>query len=251
MPPEAYEPSALLLGASLLSLASVVFWFWMAFDCYRRYGGLHGWHYFFFLFPPSVVFYFATHAGMIFRGIGSGRGLFGMGLKSRIRKSERSLHITDTIAARAELAELYFEAGRYAECEEQYHKVLSFDPKNLEAFYYVGQCRLQQNDAIGALELLRQVVERDRKLRFGLAWLRYTDCLIALGKVDEALEERRKLHRAYPRPLMEYSYAQLLAEAGQKDKARAVLEEMLETSDGAPREDRPYLSKGRTLLRTL
>ena len=249
--PEVYEPAvqhgvAPYWGWSSLLFAA--FWLWMCFDSYRRYG-LSNWIWFMLIFWPSTLIYFVTHAGQIFRGSGSGRGLFGISLKSRIRKAQQQLHVADTIAARADLAELYYQAGRYDECEAEFKNVLAPDPQNLEALYYTGLCRIQKKDYAAALEYLQKVMERDRKLRFGVAWLHYTECLIQSGKHAEALEERRKLCRAFPRPLTEYAYAQSLAAAGKKNEARGVLEEMLATCDSAPSEDRVWVRRGKVLLR--
>ncbi|MCY3023344.1 MAG: hypothetical protein NTW87_30565 [Planctomycetota bacterium] len=235
------------LPSGIVSLLGFAFWLWMCVDCYRRMG-LNVWHYLFLFFWPSTLLYFVVHMRQIFRG-SSGRGLFGGGLKSRITRAEQQLRVSDTLAARVELAELYFEAGQYEACETEYRKILAADAGNLEAAYYLALCRLQQNDAAGALGFLEQVMQGNRKLRFGVAWLRYTDALLAVGRRDEALEERRKLARAFPRPLTEFAYAQLLADAGQKEKARAVLEDMLATSHEAPAEDRVWLKQGKALVR--
>jgi len=249
--PAPHHHYSLPLLYSLPYYACVLFWLWMAYDCYKRHGGLAQWHYFFFFFPPSVVIYFVAHIGTILRAPLGRKGLFGGGLKSRIAKAQQQLRISDTVALRAELGELYHDNGQYDESEKEFQKVLEFDPQSNEAHYYIGLCRMKRGDFPGALAMLQHVMDRDKKLRFGLAWLRYTDCLIATGKRDEALEERRKLSRSFPRPLTEFAYADLLAESGQKDKAREVLEEMLGTSQEAPSEDRVWLKKGKSLLSSL
>jgi tetratricopeptide (TPR) repeat protein len=255
MPPPNFRAALLYswLFSSAFSLVCLAFWLWMAVDCYRRRGGLDYWHYLFFFFPPSCVLYCIVHKGdMIFgrRGTG-GAGLFGFGLRSRIARAEHQMRVSGTFAARTELAELYFEAKRYDECEKHFEEAIKVDPKNLDALYYVGLCRLHRNDNAGALDYLQRVMDGNRKLRFGYAWLRYTDCLIANNRRDEALEERRRLCRAFPRPLTEFAYAQILADAGQNDKARETLDEMLSTAAGAPAEDQVWLKRGRALAKTL
>jgi len=250
MPPESPEPfpaPVFLVAWGVFYLLGFAFWLWMFIDCYLRLG-LNAWHYLFFFIPPSTLIYFILHARHILRG-SSGKGLFGSGLKRRVTRAEQLLRVADTLAARFELAEAYFEAQRFGEAEAYFRAVLASDPENNETAYYLGLCRLKQNDAAGALFFLEQVVSRDRKIRFGLAWLRYTDALLAVGRRAEALEERRKLARVYPRPLTEFAYAQLVAETGEKEKARAVLEDMLATSHDAPAEDRVWLKQGKALLR--
>ena len=223
---------------------------WMAVDAYKRYRGLTYWHWLLFVaMPIATPVYFIIH----FRSLlgGGGGGLFQPSLKSRIKTAEQNLRISDTVASHMELGELLFEAKEYARCEEEYKKVLAADPESLEARYHLGACRLELGDVPAAFEHLDWVCQRDRKLRFGLAALRWTTCLWKLGRKDEALEESRKLHRTYPRPLFEYAYAELLAEAGEKEKARAVLEELIETAQSAPKEDRSWLGKAKSLRRGL
>lgn len=249
LPPDAhhYSPFAYTLPISF----GFLFWLWMAYDCYKRNGGLTPWHYLFILFPPSVALYCVAHIGAILRSPLGGKGLFGMGLKGRIARAQQQLRVADTVAVRAELGELYHDNGQFDESEKEFRKVLKFDPQSNEAHYYIGLCRLKRGDHAGALAEFQFVMDRDRKLRFGMAWLRYTDCLLATGKRDEALEERRKLCRSFPRPLTEFAYAELLAECGQKAKAREILDDMLATSHQAPGEDRVWLRKGKSLLRSV
>jgi hypothetical protein len=238
-------------ATTTIGIVCLAFYIWMFVDCYRRLGP-NGWLVFFIIFPFSTLIYFLTHINQILRGgSGGAGGLFGPSLKTRITRAQNQLRISDTVAARAELADLYYENGQFAECEAEYRRILAGEPGNLEGLYHIGLCRMRSNDAAGALEFLQKVMEKDRKLRFGKAWLCYTDCLIAVGRKDEALEERKKLSRAFPRPLTEYAYAQALADAGQKEKAREVLDDMLATSGGAPSEDRVWLRKGKDLLRAV
>jgi tetratricopeptide (TPR) repeat protein len=247
--PEAFLAPWFLIAWGIFYLLAFAFWLWMFIDCYLRLG-LNAWHYLFFFVPPSTLVYFILNVRRVFRGP-SGRGFFGGGPQARIKRAEQQLRVADTLAVRFELAEAYFEAARYAESETYFRDVLAADPESNEAAYYLGLCRLQQNDAAGALVFLEQVVNRDRKIRFGLAWLRYTDALLAVGRRAEALEERRKLARAYPRPLTEFAFARLLADTGEKEKAHAVLDDMLATSHDAPAEDGVWLSHGKALLREL
>lgn len=250
--PMYFEPSSgpWDVGFVFFTILSVMFWIWMCIDCYRRMGGFNLWHVFFFFFPLSSVIYFLIH----FKEITSSRGrgaFFGPSLKSRIRDKQAQLRVADTVAARFELGELLFQHAEYAACEAEFRVVLEAEPNNLEAKYFIGLCRMNVKDPAGALPFLKDVVNGDRKIRMGLAWKEYTDCLIANKLLDEALEERRKLARAFPRPLTEYAYAELLNEMGQKEKAREILEDMLATSQNAPREDDTWISRGRSLRRRL
>jgi len=235
----------------IFSALYFVFWMWIAVDCYRRRNGFDAWHLFFFLFPISTLVYFVIHFRAVMEGTGGKRAVFGPSLKKQIEQMRAQLRIADTLGARFELGELLFKNKDFAGCETEFRTVLAAEPNNLEAQYYIGLCRMNLNDPVGALPFLRAVVTGDRKIRMGLAWLTYTDCLLANDLKEDALEERRKLSRAFPRPLTEYAYAELLHESGQAEKSRAILEDMLATSQNAPREDSPFLSKGRALLRKL
>jgi hypothetical protein len=253
--PMYFEPTSSLwdVGFVFFTVLSFMFWIWMCLDCYRRLGGLNVWHLLFFFLPFSSVVYFLIHFKEIIGGRGGAHSgaLFGPSLKSQIRDKQAQLRIADTIAARFELGELLFRYKDYTACEAEFRVVLLAEPNNLEAQYFIGLCRMRLNDPAEALPFLKEVVQGDRKIRMGLAWKDYTDCLIANKLLDEALEERRKLARAFPRPLTEYAYAELLKEMGQKEKAREILDDMLATSHNAPREDNTWLRQGRSLLRQL
>jgi len=233
------------------TILSFIFWGWMCLDCYRRRGGFDVWHLIFFFMPISTVVYFLINFKSIVRGRGGVAALFGPSLKKQVEQMRAQIRVADTIGARFELGELLFKNKDFAACETEFRTVLAAEPNNLEAQYYIGLCRMNLNDPVAALPFLRAVVTGDRKIRMGLAWLAYTDCLLANDLKEDALEERRKLSRAFPRPLTEYAYAELLHESGQPEKSRAILEDMLATSQNAPREDIPFLSKGRALLRRL
>jgi hypothetical protein len=236
------------LFLSVYSVAGTILWVWMFYDAYKRRGGLDFWHWLFFFMPPSAAVYFIIHAKVIFSGRG---GYFSASVKSKIKKVQQQIRISDTLAARAELGELFYQDGKYEECEAEFQRIFASEPQNMEALYYTGLCRMKRGDSAGALSFLQQVMDRDKKLRFGVAWLHYTECLVAVGRKDEALDERKKLARAFPRPMTEFAYAQLLHEMGQKDKAREILEDMIATCEHAPREDSTWLKQGRSLLRSV
>jgi len=228
-----------------------IFSIWLAVDAYRRYGGLNYWHLLLFFFHPfAAVVYLFVHGRVLFRRR-DGAPLFGPSLRARISAAERNARISDTVAAHSELAELYFEARAFDRCEEEYRKVLEAEPDSQEALYYLALCRMEKGDIQTAAEELDKVLEANPKYRFGLAALRRSECWHRMGRTDEALEERRRLHRAFPRPLFEYAYAELLAETGRTADAQRVLEEMLDAAASAPDEDRKWLGSGKRLLRSL
>lgn len=224
---------------------------WFAVDAYRRYGGLNYWHILLFFFTPlAVLVYLIAHGRALFRR-GNGASLFGPGLRTRIRNAERDVRLSDTVAAHSELAELYFQDAQFDRCQDEYGKVLVAEPENQEAHYYVALCLMERGDLQAAAEHLDTVLNANPKYRFGLAALRRTECWRKLGRVDDALEERRKLHRAFPRPLFEYAYAEMLIETRRGEDARKVLQEMLDAAHSAPAEDRKWLRSGKKLLRSL
>lgn len=252
-PPPYVEPPIPLLQVALTFLSPLFFLLaiWLAVDAYRRYGGLNYWHALFVFFTPfAVVVYLLVHGRTLFRRR-DGSKLFGPSLRTRLRQAEQNARLGDTVAAHAELAELLFEAREFGRCEEEYGKVLAQEPDSQEALYYLALCRMERGDFQSAAERLDRVLAENPKYRFGLAALKRSECWRQLGRTEEALEERRKLHRTFPRPLFEFAYAELLMLAGRRDEARKVLEEMLDAAGSAPAEDRPWLSQGRSLLRSL
>src|SRR5262245_51953218 len=100
-----HQPLLPHCAMSAIGLVCLIFYIWMFVDCYRRLGP-NGWLVFFLIFPFSTLIYFLTHINQILRGGGASGGLFGPSLKSRIKSAQNQLRISDTVAARAELADL-------------------------------------------------------------------------------------------------------------------------------------------------
>lgn len=253
-PVELYaEPNVPIFYSVLFHLYPVAYLLaiWLAVDAYRRYGGLNYWHVLLFFFTPfAVLVYLIIHGRALFRRR-DGSALFGPSMRSRIREAERDVRLSDTVAAHSELAELCFQAGDFERCQVEYGKVLAVEPDCQEAQYFLALCLMEKGDLKSASEKLDIVLQANPKYRFGMAALKRSECWRKLGRTEEALEERRRLHRAFPRPLFEYAYAEMLAEAQRKEDARKVLEEMLDAASSAPAEDRKWLSSGKKLLRSL
>ncbi len=253
--PEAGVPAHGLMSIliMLFMVLYVAFYFWMLFDSVRRYG--LSWWIFGFVFFPGLcpIVYLALHYRHFMARTGMAEsGPFGkLILNSKIKKAKEALYLSGTPAARSDLAELYLEARRYPECEELCEIILKEEPDNHEALYAKAVCRRADKDFSSTAELLKTILDKNPKYRFGKASLMYADALWELGQREQALEVSRKNTRTFPRPLTEYAYAAYLKEAGQYDKAREVLEDMLTTAHLAPKEDRMWVGKGRSLLRSV
>ena len=256
LPVEYVQPDgAEVLAQYVLSAAYMVVLFLLLWHSWKRYG-LSYWLFVIFFFQPlGAILYGVIHFNDIVRGAANsgraGHGLFGVGLRARIQKAEQQMRYAETEALRAELAVLYYEDKRFDDCVRMFAPILAKDAQNEEALYYSALSLLAKEDRAGALPLLERLMQKNKKFRFGQAWLAYAGCLAHAGQAEKALEEYRLVTRAFPRPLTEFAYAQALAGAGKQDKAREVLEEMLATCDSAPAEDRTWVRQGRGLLKTL
>jgi len=59
-------------------------------------------------------------------------------------------------SVREALARAYFDAGRFAAAEEEFHAALDIEPVNDYAHFGIGVCRLRAGDRAGARGHLRQ-----------------------------------------------------------------------------------------------
>jgi hypothetical protein len=170
----------------------------------------------------------------------------GWGISAKIDKGISKLTLTETPTSHFELGELYMRGKDYEAAITQFETVLQNDPGHAESLYLAAHCCVEANKREQALRFFESMVAHKdgRKLRFGLAWAEYAECLSAEGQEPRALEEFRKLVREYPRPRTELAYARFLKRTGRISEARTVLDDMLATSGDAPKEDRHLLTHG-------
>jgi tetratricopeptide (TPR) repeat protein len=127
---------------------------------------------------------------------------------------------SETVARIFQQAFALHRAGRLAEAEILYRRVLALDPRHADSLNYLGVAAAQSGRAEAAVELIARAVKlkpdaADYHDNLGLA-------LAALGRFDEAAERHRKALRLNPNHANAHShYGNTLIRRGRNDDAAA------------------------------
>jgi len=226
----------LSLGNPLILLL-VGFQIWMLVDAIRREEWIWAACILFFSVFSAVFYYF-----MVYRqqgAAGGGGGLRGFELpgaadRRRIKELEGRIHHLDKARDHSDLGDVYFAQGKLAKAEVCYRKALERDPQDDDTLSHLGQCLLRQGKAAEAKPLLEKVLAADPRHDFGYTLMALAETQTALGEVDAALLNWKRVleHNSYPRARVQY--AELLASRGRVDEAQAEIDEVLADQNHSP-----------------
>lgn len=226
----------LSLGNPLL-LIGAAFQIWMLVDAVRREEWIWAACILFFSVFSAVFYYF-----MVYRMHGPSAG--GLGLRGfelpgaadrrRIKELEGRIHHLDKARDHSDLADLYFSQGKLAKAEASYRRALERDADDDDTLSHLGQCLLRQGRAAEAKPLLEKVLSADPRHDFGYTLMALAEAQAALGEVDAALLNWKRVleHNSYPRARVQY--AELLASRGLVDEAQAEIDEVLADQNHSP-----------------
>lgn len=236
----------------------LAFQIWMFVDALRREEWV--WAGFIFFFFVSAVFYYFLVYRQAGPALGGGRGLRGFELpgasdRRRIKELEGRIHHLDKARDYLDLADIYFSQGKFTQAEANYRASLERDASDVDAVAHLGQCLLRQNRPADAKPLLEQVVQTDPRHDYG-------HTLMALAETQTLLWDQDAALRTWARVLESHGYArarvqlaELLIGRGDRDRARAELDEVITDDQHAPRfqrqRDKVWLRRARALLRKL
>lgn len=234
-------------------LLVLAFQIWMLVDALRRREWI--WAVFIFLgFGLAAVLYFF----LVYREAAvSTRGfeLPGAANRRRIRELQAQIHHLDKAHHHFQLADIYFQQGKYAKAEASYRAALERDPEDIDTRAHLGQCLLRQARAAEARPFLEGVVRENPQHDYGHSMMAYAEALTALGEKQAALSAWERVTEEHSYPRAKVQSAQLLLEMGQKNLAEAQLRDVVADDPHAPayqrRRDRPWVSQARRLLRKI
>lgn len=169
----------------------------------------------------------------------------GWGPAAKLEKLIRRTEDVATPALQFELGEQFFNAGDYVGALDQFRRVLSDDPSLTEGYYLAGICCEKLKRREDAMHYYEQMMAHkdSKKLRFGLAWLAYAECLAAEGRDEAALEQLKALVREYPRPRTEIALAKQVRKAGDQEHCIRILDDVIATAAQAPKEDKEFVAE--------
>lgn len=178
-------------------------------------------------------------------------------LSTRQRRKEAEARVAQNPAPGnyEELADIYFEEGRYADARAAYDKAISARTDSPDPFYRRALCELEMGDFAAALPDLEHVVAKDPKYDFHRAAGLLAHALAKTGRTADA--ERMFAHATEVSSASEtqYNYAEFLAAQGRSDEARQWAERVLAKKETAPaflrRRDRPWFQRAAALLNQL
>ena len=175
--------------------------------------------------------------------------------KRRQQWLESMVAETPTQEACADLAKIYAGEGRHKEAIELFTRALALDPEDPDCLHGRGSALAASGDKEKAASDFEAVIAIDPSHAFHAAHVELAETYAALGRADdaaaayEAILSRTTISRAY------YGYGKLLAERGEKDRARKMLREILAKQAALPRylrrQERPWLRRAKSLLKEL
>jgi len=175
--------------------------------------------------------------------------------KRRRQWLESMVAETPTQEACADLAKIYAGEGRHKEAIGLFTRALALDPEDPDCLHGRGSSLAASGDKEKAASDFEAVIAIDPSHAFHAAHVELAETYAALGRTDdaaaayEAILSRTTISRAY------YGYGKLLAERGEKDRARKMLREILAKQAALPRylrrQERPWLRRAKALLKEL
>jgi len=153
-----------------------------------------------------------------------------------LRSATDHAAVVDTVGAKTRLGEELFRRGRYPEAIETYRSALKglyeHDPNLLLG---LAQAQFASGDAAGALATFETLRAHNPTFKSDAGFLLYARALEAVGDLPRAEQEYRDVAGYYAGPEAKVRYAQLLRRLAQPDRARDLLEDVVQTAELAPR----------------
>jgi hypothetical protein len=153
-----------------------------------------------------------------------------------LRTASGHAAVVDTVGAKARLGEALYRRGRYSEAIDTYRSALrglyEHDPNLLLG---LAQAQFASGDAPGALASFETLRQHNPGFKSDAGFLLYARALEAVGDLARAEQEFRAVAGYFAGPEAKVRYAQLLLRVAQPDRARELLQDVVNTGELAPR----------------
>jgi hypothetical protein len=242
-----------LFELSPLYLAQAALTVWMLVDAYRR-GVEAYWYWIIIAFQPlgAWVYFFNFKLRDFSRGGGGLGNLFTR--RTSLEELRYRVAQAPTVAAHLELGERLVEIEEFEVAEPHLEAVLAREPEHATAAFALAECHRNTGRFRDAVPLLRGLVAKQPGWRDYLAWHTLIHVHLSAGEKAEAVAQARKLAQITPSLRHKCMLADCLAEAGNADEARRVLEAGLEEcrfNRTLSRDDHRWMAKAKQQLSEL
>lgn len=187
-------------------------------------------------------------------------GLLRTGFKAfprRRRIHELQLIVTQNPAPGnfEELADLYFEDGKYAEARQCYDRAITVRSDSLDPFYRRGLCAYEMKDYAGAINDLELVTSRQFGYDFQRAAGLLAVCYAQTGQAEKADALFQRVLQTSSRTETQYNYSEFLAANSRTAEAREMTDHILAKkammTGFQKRLERPWLRRAASLRKRL
>lgn len=203
----------------------------------------------------AILYYFLVYRQQASGPAFSGFELPGTFDRRRIKELEAKIHHLDNAQHYLQLADIFYQQGKFDKAETCYKKAHERDAEDEDIRAHYGQCLLRLGRHQEALELLQKVASANPRHDYGFTLMALAETHMKLGSADSAIQlwERVLENHAYPRAKVQL--AELFVQKGDLAKAQAILEESIADEQHAPefqkKKDRVWINRARSLLKQL
>jgi tetratricopeptide (TPR) repeat protein len=161
-------------------------------------------------------------------------------LSARRLKSElRALEAVGNAYNHGKIGALYLARKRPRKAREHLALAAEGEPELAEWHYRLGLAELALGDHAAALAALERCLALDEEHAYGAASMRRAECLLALGRPEEALDALGVFERNHgPSPEHAFRRGRALRALGRRDEARRAFSEVGELARRATRYQR-------------
>jgi hypothetical protein len=239
----------------LLAIVWGAFTVWMFIDAVRRNAD-EKWYWMIPFVPGGALIYLVVvklrDPGMKMMGR---RMLEQLKRPPSVEELERRFSTTPSLENRVLLGQGLFDAGRHAEAKARFEEVLALRNDDKDALYGLGLCRLEQEDAAGAIAPLSRLLELHRGYRDHAASADLAEALWKSGERDGCHELLVDLVKKAPRLEHHLLRARYLKQDGRDAEAERVLRRAIEDEHDQPRHvrrrNRGFMRQARQMLQEL
>ena len=173
--------------------------------------------------------------------------------RSRIRRLEALILDNPSAGNYEELADLYFEDGKYARARDAYNRAISARTDSPDPFYRRALCELKLEDYAAASADLQHVVCKDRRYDYDRAAGLLAHALAKIGQPEAASAMFEKVVQTSTLSETLVNYAELLRSQGKLQESREWAQRVLTRKKSLPgylkRRERPWFRKAAVLAR--